>query len=157
MSKLIKVPENILEMSKKDIQAIAKSMIADEIENPTRDLMKVYIALRKTTELFSGIEKELKESALAEASKYGQKSFEKYGAKITVGNTYTEYDFTNCNDEELELLQEKERQLKQKIQDRKDFLKKLKTPLILVDEKTGEIQKIYPPIVRQTEGIKISY
>lgn len=96
-------------------------------------------------------DKEIKEYILSEADKYGEKSFDFEGCKFTKRET-PRYDFKNCNDSTLKMLEMQENDIKGKVKARKDMLKKLEEPT--PDAETGEV--INPPTVNKTSVLSVT-
>lgn len=153
---LIKLPENIFSMSKKDIQKKVKDICLFEIEAANFDPLKVFVATKRAIEFFTSIQENVKEEALKEAQKYGSESLVKYDAKIDVGSTYTQYDFSVCQDEEYNDLINQKSEIEVKIKEKEKFLKSL-TKAVNIVSADGELITINPPVVKRTDGLKITY
>jgi hypothetical protein len=153
---LAKLPENIFSMSKKDIQKKVKQIIDWEIKSSSFDPLKVFVASKRAIEFFTSISDNVKDEALKEAQKYGSESLVKHDAKIDVGSTYTQYDFTVCRDEEYNCLVNEKTTLEAKIKEKEKFLKSLTKPVNIVSD-DGELITVYPPLVKRTDGLKITY
>lgn len=149
------VPQSLLDMSKKDIQNVAKMTVSDELMS--FDPMKYLLWSKKAEEFFKVMQETLKPDALRVAEKYPEKVLNQYGAKFEKTAVHTEYDFTNCNDQELKELTAQYEQVMSKLQARKDFLKNLREPMTILNEETGEVIKIHPAVKKTTDGLKITY
>lgn len=68
---------------------------------------------------------ELSEGMLIEAEKYGQKSFEEGNFKYQIKEVGTKYDFSQCNDSELNDLTEKIKELSAAKKERETMLKSI--------------------------------
>lgn len=96
--------------------------------------------------------------AVTEAEKYGKKSFEYQGAKCTITEVGTKYDFSVCEDSEYAVLEQRLADAKAKLDERKKMLQSI--PLegqLIGNEQTGEFFKVYPPIKRSTTKVSISF
>jgi hypothetical protein len=94
-----------------------------------------------------------KEMQLLEAQKYGAKSFEYQGAKIEISELGTKYNYSVCNDSEINDLNKELEILKSKIKDRESFLKGIKEKLDIVVN-GEEVVTLYPPLKTSTTGLK---
>jgi hypothetical protein len=72
--------------------------------------------------------------------------FETHGYKFAKKEAGTKYDFTNCNHPRLADLSVKEKEINKEKKDIEALLKTLKNPTTIVDEETGDIVTINPPI-----------
>ncbi len=77
-----------------------------------------------------------------------------HGYKIELAEVGASYDFTNCNDTELEELLNEQIILEKKISDRKAFLKTIKDHLDVIQD--GEAKVIYPPVKKSTSSFKMT-
>ncbi len=72
--------------------------------------------------------------------------FETHGYKFTKKEAGTKYDFSKCNHPKLTDLYAKETKINKEKKDIEALLKTLKNPTTIVDEETGDIVTINPPI-----------
>jgi hypothetical protein len=91
-------------------------------------------------------DKEVKEYVMDEVRKYGEKSFDAYGAKVTVANKPT-YDYSSCGDSVYNDLIDQMNKVKEQIKIREALLKTGSDPA------TGEVFKPYQ--VKDSEYITI--
>lgn len=80
------------------------------------------------------------------AERYG-KQFDLHNARFQVKDGTPTYDWTACNDPELNRLMAQMEQLKEDVKKRQDFLKNAPASgTIIVDDATGEVITVYPPM-----------
>jgi len=72
--------------------------------------------------------------------------FETHGYKFAKKEAGTKYDFSNCNHPRLTDLSVKEKEINKEKKDIEALLKTLKNPTTIVDEETGDIVTINPPV-----------
>lgn len=114
-------------------------------------------AWKKFNELaFERIDKETQAEQLREADKYPGDKFEAFGCTMQKGDVRTEYDYLACGDPIYIRLQSILDSAKEQLKQREAFLKTIKSPMPIIDESTGEVVTINPPIKRSTPGLKIS-
>lgn len=111
----------------------------------------------KVMELVSDIVSDAtKVNQLNEADKYSEKKFNAYGFEIEKAEVGTKYDYAVCGDpiynQRAQVLEE----AKKLLDERATFLKALKEPLTLVDDESGEVATIYPPLKKSQSGLKFS-
>jgi hypothetical protein len=154
---MIEVNE-LLSLSKKESTKLAQELVTDIVEGGTQDPLKVYIESKKISEFYSELNKGLQKPAQHEAAKHGQKGAEMWGAKAQLVNAASRYDYSNCNDEELTRLEAELTSAKKALEARQKFLQGIPvTGMVLVDEASGDVAKIYPPAKIQSETIKVTY
>jgi hypothetical protein len=119
-------------------------MCVDEIKSGERDPLELEIMLKNMEETINAIRKhpEVKELVMDEALKYPEKTFEFKGVTVTKSSRST-YSYDECNDSILFDLKAKEKELKQGIKDRENFLKGIKPGMEIADVRTGEM--LIPP------------
>lgn len=76
------------------------------------------------------------------------------GVKIELAETGVKYDFSQCNDYDLNCLLEELERLEVQIKERKDFLKTIPTSGMDVVTNFGEVLRIYPPSKSSTSNFK---
>jgi hypothetical protein len=141
--------------SKEQINKFA-SLVLTEVENGNADPLKLHIYCKTLEAIADKIKAGIKDAAMTEAAKYGQKEFEFMGASVAVVPVSTQYDFKVCNypaweECDFEISSATERR---KIAEA--FLKAVKEPFTMIDDRTGEVVTIHPPVKRQIDGIKIT-
>lgn len=126
--------------------------VQDGKENP----LKVLVWCKTVEEVVERVRKETKENQLTAAFNYAEKRFEFAGATIEKAELGTKYDYSTCGDIEWERLDAEVKGLIEKRGIREDFLKSLKGPLTLVNEETGQVYRILPPVKKSTTGLKVT-
>jgi len=142
---------SLLNASKASLKEIAQGIIADIAEG-NKDPLEVLIMAKKGLELFGAIEENAKHYV------YG-KQYEKqslYGCEIEPASLGTKFDYSGCNDHELDQLEQMALSANNAVKDRQNFLKAINKSANLVDVSTGEVYTAYPPVKTQTAGYKIS-
>lgn len=79
----------------------------------------------------------------------------RFGTKVEAAAT-TSYDYSGCNDFELELLEINAKSATEALKARQKFLQGLTKPMTIVDENTGDIVTVNPAIKLQSEGYKVT-
>jgi hypothetical protein len=98
---------------------------------------------------------EYRSEVLSRAEKHG-KSFDFRNAEFSIRETGVSYDWSFCQDEELNDLIKAKEVIEAKIKGRQEFLKTVPVGgMTIVDEETGEIIKIYPPVKRSTTSVAV--
>jgi len=85
----------------------------------------------------------------------GKNKYREFYTEITSKEIGSKYDYSECNDQVLNKLLEKQTELNEEIKKRQEFLKKLPNNFTLVDEETGEVSVIKPPVKSGRIGLNI--
>lgn len=147
MEEIVKIDG--LQVSKKSAEEI-RTELARKVLDGELSAVKVQAAIKFYEKVFNGDDKKdnglnhLIKSSVVDELQNDAKREEWYGFKVSVGETGVRYNYENCNDPELVELLEQEKEIKEKIKDRQDFLKALKTGLNIVT-KDGEAITVFPP------------
>lgn len=145
----------LLPFSKQQVEVfsaqIKESLINGEVE--PLELAVYFKSIEKTIE---SVKETLSDMALNEAEKYGKGKFEFKGAEIQVKELGTKYDYSQTGDVEWERLTSEKQAIDTRIKERETMLKALSGSLTVVNEDTGEMETIYPPIKKSTTGIAIT-
>jgi len=138
---------SLLETTKAQ-RATFVSDVIDKLKEGHANPLKVHLQVKCMEELVKAIKdnKEYKELLEEEAAKYG-KSFEFGNANFQVRNGAAKLDYSVCNDPEVARLNNTVAFWAKELKEREEFLKTIPAKgLDVVDEATGEVYKIYPPV-----------
>ena len=132
------------------------SKLVWELNSGDVDPLEMKTMFKAITEVIDKVKPTLDEKALAQAEKYGTKSFKEYGCEITIKELGTKWDYSGTNDSVLGGLHADLLILQNKIKERETFLKAIKEPMSVASEATdGEQITIYPPVKKSTTGLAI--
>ena len=127
----------------------------DQIMAGDQDPLKVAVHLKALEELISKLRKDeqIQDYTLEQALKENEKTFNIYGAEISIREMGTKYDFSICNDSLLEGLYNQMTVLKKQIKDRETMLKTIKedNPVVSLE---GEI--LNRPLKTSKTGLAIT-
>lgn len=147
---------SVLPENKAQIKSFSEKLISEIEEGNARPLavLKTFKAFEK---VFDTIKPKLTKACLVEAALYPKGKFEACGVSFETKEAGTKYDYTNCNDSELEVLNTQIERLTTSLKTRQEFLKALKEPITIVEEGTGEIIKIHPPVKTSTTVLQTNF
>jgi hypothetical protein len=137
--------------SKADLTNLAKRQANEIIKNGSSEI--AYAICIKMELLLAETKSLIREDALINVNAGRDFAF---GVKMTPMEI-TRYDYSECGDEELKELEAKAKEYAEQISDRKNFLKGLKSSIVMVDEESGETSKIFPPAKLVTDAIKTKF
>jgi hypothetical protein len=142
-------------VSKEGVQRFSIQVI-NAVKNGEVNALELKAYLKAMEQIIEIVDKATRHEQLTEAEKYGEKSFEVFGCKIEKAEVGTKYDYSGSGDpiynHRLQIFEEAKKQL----DDRAAFLKALKEPLVIVDDESGEVATLRPPLKKSTDGLKFS-
>lgn len=144
----------LLPSSLSEATSFAEKLI-NEIDNGIINPLDLLVNIKAIEKSFELVKETLMQNALDEANKY-EKSFEFKGTKIERVEVGTKYDYSNCNDFKLAKIADNLNHYSEQKKQRENMLKTLKSKLVEIDEETGDINEIYPPIKTSTTSLKVT-
>lgn len=131
-----------------------KNAVEEGTQDPLQLLVKLRFAQRVIEESITGIEKH----CVDEASKYARgERVTLLGAELSVKETGTKWNYENCNDPVYRDLTEKSGAMKDMIKGREAFLKSLKESMTIVDDTTGEVVMVAPPMKTSKTIVEVKF
>lgn len=103
------------------------------------------------------IAKRYRELLMDAVEKYGQKKFKFLNSEVEIKEAGVKYDYSKCNDSEINSLLEDAETIAIKLKERQKFLQTVPSKgLELVDSISGELTTIYPPSKSSTTTIQVT-
>lgn len=100
----------------------------------------------------------VKNAVLAECEKYGKGERPSFrGATVQVKETGVKYDFMACGDPVYTDLATREAEIADERKAREKFLRTLTKPKTELDEETGEVYNLLPPVRQSTTTFAITF
>lgn len=135
------------------ISQMKESFFSGEVDI-LQSLSKMEI-LKQSLEEFKK-DPDVRDCVLREVDKYGKEAII-CGVKIKQIESGVKYDFESTGDPKIFDLLRNEKQIKESVKERTNFLKSLPTEGITeLDENTGEVNRIYPPSKSSTTTFSIT-
>ena len=137
-----------------ELRELMKNSLADGEVNPIEAVVK------SMYEVLSSFLKDddVKELVVNECEKYGKGETPSFaGAKVQVKETGVKWDYTDCGDPVYDSLSIQMEELKQRMKQRESYLKTITERKTEIDEATGEIYTILPPVRTATTSYSITY
>ena len=130
------------------------NLVRESVLNGEVDPLQFACHVSALEQLFKALKQDplIKDVILEEAEKYGSKSFEKDNAKFQIKEVGVSYDFSECNDFELQYLDSQIKELQAKKKARETFLKSI-TPEMEVYGSDGV--QLNPPLKQSTTSVVI--
>jgi hypothetical protein len=143
----------LLPTNKAGVEKFSNQLIAS-VHNGEVNPLQLKALCKFMEAVFEKVDKETRDSQLTEAGKYSEKKFNAYGFEIAKEDVGVKYDYLSTGDpiykQRFQIFEEAKKQL----EERAAFLKALKEPLTVVDDESGEVATIHPPLKKGTEGLK---
>jgi hypothetical protein len=140
-------------LDKKGIVKLGQTVADDIINTGEVNPLEAKVFIKRMMAFLEEVDKRIGDAAHSEAMKYNEKTFELHGAEVNVCDTYVKYDYSQ--DHEWIRLNMAETEVALKRKDRENYLKALREPVTVVDEDSGEVQKVFPAVRMAKEGVKI--
>lgn len=142
-------------LTKTQIKIVAQNSVNELLNNGNVLEAAEMISVMETFIKEVRASKEFTDYVRDEVSKNGKDITNPSGAKIELAETGVKYDFSNCGDHQLQMLQQQLESIETSIDERKKFLKTLPTSGIeIVDG--DEVYRVYPPSKSSTSSYKIT-
>jgi len=130
--------------------------ITSSIDNGEVKPIEAAITLKTFAKAIEQAEKLITPSVIDEITKHGKKA-EMLGCELSLMEGGTRYDFTNCQDNVLNSLNEDKKALDAQINEREAFLKGLPTDGIDIVTEDGEVIKLFPPSKTSTSTFRFQF
>lgn len=141
----------------KESQLNLAAAIVEKVNEGSISALDAKIYLKSAEAVISQAQDVIDYHARREAERYGERSFSEKGVKIELAETGIKYDYEMCGDEILKAMENELADLKKRIAERQKFLQSIAGSLTVVNENTGEVIKLYPPVRSSKDGLKITF
>ncbi|MEM9886135.1 MAG: hypothetical protein AAF849_09600 [Bacteroidota bacterium] len=154
MSKIVKsIGEIDRVLSKEEIEELAIEDAAQITDNESYDLLKIYIEFKRYDTYLQTLIKTLKKATIQQARQQQIEKFNFGNARLSV-SARRKYDYSN--DPLWNRMKEELEEIKQYKREREQFLKKIKGAFAdIVNEQTGEIERVFAPEISYSESITV--
>lgn len=143
--------------SKKEIKALAREEAETRLQSE-QDLMPDYVQAKRIQDYISEWMSQVKSRIVDERELYAKtEELRIYGATVSVMEAGARYDFSVCQDPQWDELSNRIEALKKELKQRENYLKGISGSETVVDEETGDINKLFPPKKTSTTVPKIDY
>lgn len=142
---------NIFEqlLTKTAQKTISENIIA-EVKNGNTSALEMQVKLKFIADTIKDSQDGIKEDVLSEVNKFAKgQEIAKLGARIEPMEAGIKYNYESCGHPRYAVL-------KKELKDLEEFLKALKQKTVMVDEDTGDIITLYPPLKTSTSTVKVT-
>lgn len=138
----------------KQVMSLREMVIRGDI-----DPLKAFVNIARVAEVIEMLKKDelFLDAAMREYSKYGEKNVTLGICTVTEAQVGTKYDFSQCNDSALNDLYEQQAQVKNDVKERETMLKALPSKLTIINDRTGEVTEVLPPVKTSKTTLKLTF
>ncbi len=127
------------------------------VQQGSIDPLQLLVKLKFAQSIIGDVIESIQPNCVDEASKYHKgEDIKLLGAELKVKEAGTKYDYSGCGDIEYNQYEMKEKENAEAKKGRANFLKSLKKSETLVDDLTGEIYTIHPPIKKSSTIVQVT-
>lgn len=145
----------IVNYNKKEI-AENVSKIVTLVTDGHEDELNTLIFAKKGVEFFSQLEKAIRPIAEEKIRIGRSETYSKYNVDVVVADTGVKYDYSACGDPVWQRLKEQAEAAAKALKEREDMLKTIKSQQTMVDDESGEVFTINPPVRSAKTGLKLT-
>lgn len=153
----MQLQEDIFTLSRKELITLAQNHATALITEAKEDLISLYIDNKSAIDYLTELNKTIHNEVINDFDTYGQKEVPFKGRTLTVMESGVKYDFSKCNHPELIKYEESIKKDSDYLAGLKKFVKTINTPVVIVDEDTGEAFEVRKPIKTSKTTLKVSY
>jgi hypothetical protein len=146
---------NLMPSTSDEINRFSNVLI-QSVKNGDEDPLTVLVQIRAMEKAFKIIVEKIKDNYLSESEKYPGDKFQFKGNDIQKGDVHTEYDYTVTGDPIWYQRKSILDMAKNLLDERQEFLKTLREPITIVDDESGEVATVRPPLKKTTPGLKVT-
>lgn len=150
--------ERVDALTKTNQKAIADQLITQVVSGEV-DPIKAFIQIKGIVECLTVFlkDKGVVDTTVTACGRYGDEKPSYAGAKMSVAEVGVRYDYSECGDAKYNELVAARAELDAQIKAREDFLKHMDGLQTIVDENTGEVFTVKPPVKTSSTSVKVTF
>lgn len=155
---LVQIIGRAVPFTKENQKATAQTLVTKVVEGEA-DPIQVFSTVKALVECLTIFlkDKDVVDSTIAACERYGKTGALYNGANLCVAEVGVKYDYSACNDPEWDDLSKQRAELDAKIKARETFLRGIPREATIINEDTGEITKVVPPIKTSSTSVKVTF
>jgi len=144
------IPSDLI--ASKDLQKDIAQRIIESVKEGEQSALQIAGKIKFITDSLEEASKEIKPLVIEEAQKYDRNEslIVLGGYLVEVKEMGIKYDYSQCNHPRLTEIDQELAKLSEEKKSIEATLKSLKASMTLVDEGTGEVITVYPPLKKST-------
>ena len=135
--------------------AIFVKQIISAVKSGDANPLEVLVMLRSLELVSELVREEIEDNILTEAEKHSEKKFNAFGAIIEKSEVAVKYDYASSGLSDWEQWDVVVRNATENRKEKEAFLRALKEPYTRLNEETGELETIRPPLKKSKSGVKV--
>lgn len=143
----------IMPSTASEVARFSKQLV-ESVKSGNSDPLELIVQLHALTKVYELVREEIEDNINKAADKYSEKRFAINGAFVEKAELGTKYRYETSKDIEWERLNTDFETAKARKSEREDFLKTLREPMTLVNQETGEVYTVKPPLKTSKTGVK---
>ena len=150
--------ESMNALTKTNQKAIADELIRRVVGGAVNPI-QAFIQIKGIVECLTVFlkDKGVIETTANACRRFGDEKPQYNGAKMSVQEAGVRYDYSACGDTKWNELMEAKAAIDEQLKAREDFLKHLDGDQSIVDERTGELLTIHPPVRTASTSVKVTF
>lgn len=146
---------DVILANKKQLKVIANNIV-DKVKTGDLDSVEVFAMARKGTELFKELEESVRPYLEKDLKLTKGEAYQKNSVEFVQAETGIKYDYSVCEHARYNEIIAEIAKLNEEKKEIEAELKVMKSKRTEVDEDSGEVIEIYPPLRTSTDGFKVS-
>ena len=126
------------------------------VTNGDVNALQAWVYLIALENLSKGAKKEIETAAIQAAAMYGEKTFNAYGASVTLKEAGVRYDYSGCGDAEYNMICDNIAALEAQKKSLEKVMLAHKEVWVKTDMETGETYEVLPPVRTAKESLAIT-
>jgi hypothetical protein len=142
-------------VTKTGIDMFSRQLV-NAVKNGEVNALELKAFLKSLEAIIERVDKETRDEQLKESDRYPEKTFYAFGCQVEKAEVGVRYDYLNCGDPVYEQRHVIFESAKRQLDERAEFLKSLREQITIVDEGSGEVVCVRPPLKKGATGLKFS-
>lgn len=144
-------------INKSDQNDLANRLINTVLDGDI-DLVEATVKAKSLIEVLTKFvnDDRVKDCTLSEIEKNGKETSWN-GARLAIKEVGVKYDYSDCNDPVYMDLLKQKKVIDKQLKERESFLKSLSNRTTIVDDETGEVATVIPPVKMSSQGYTITF
>jgi hypothetical protein len=131
--------------------------VVDRLESGSINPLNVHLQVKAMEDVVKLLnDNKVYKSIVLDAAEKNGKKFSYQSAEFSTREVGVKYDYSQCNDTELNDLQQQAEAINAKLKTRQEFIKSLPIEGIDVITTEGEVTRIYPPAKSSTTSVVVT-
>lgn len=131
------------------------NQIIGQVKSGEENPLKLLVLLRSLEATAETIRKGIETEIMTEVGKYAEKAFEAFGARVERAEVGVVYDYAATGDRSWFKFKTEEETASENRKIREAVLRNIREPFTVLDEETGEVYEIRPPLKKSKSGVKV--